>query len=150
MSTATESPYSTTFKSHRCGIETPREQEIDDIVNSNRTVAGLKRHSLRASLRAVKFKSHRCGIETLGDCGYDVRVGFKSHRCGIETDEGSTELQECSGFKSHRCGIETSIFSVMSVMNNSNRTVAGLKLPVDGLLGGASHSNRTVAGLKPP
>ena len=117
------------FQSNRCGVETAgRRVQCRSVLDSNRTVAGLK----------------RCfgGFITVIDT-------FQSNRCGVEPPPMS-QYGGSKEFQSNRCGVETSASMIFSMVSNSNRTVAGLKPVLYRLQGDtALNSNRTVAGLKP-
>ena len=119
-------------------------------MNSNRTVAGLKRAQLFCCQVTLSFQSNRCGVETNDNvikcffcnkfqsnrCGVETDVLdcfcfnclFQSNRCGVETLNVSSSSNESVIFQSNRCGVETfKKRCTLSCIVDSNRTVAGLK-----------------------
>ena len=160
---------SSSFKSHRCGIETSRSGVSPCYSYSNRTVAGLKRGPFTSTTGGSKFKSHRCGIETPEQPRRPDIRRFKSHRCGIETEARQAALRKtfhsnrtvaglkllvrvdqtpCLVFKSHRCGIETATHAHRSSARFKSHRCGIETSQGKGPEALRANSNRTVAGLK--
>ena len=119
-------------------------------LNSNRTVAGLKRVSNVETSFNARFQSNRCGVETLFCKSLNI-VFTDSNRtvAGLKLLMDRPVASTSSLFQSNRCGVETGDESLIIVRErNSNRTVAGLKRARSCFLPTALNSNRTVAGLK--